>query len=134
MGAVVWILVGIGTITAVVWYAVWFSKLSPERKAEMRRQAEARRQQQQVAQRSKAIAEQRSKETKGTIGHRQPISKAGVRNEAGLACPRCGGAQFTAKRSVKGKTVGIATLGVGGLIAPKSQVKCVTCGAMFKRG
>jgi hypothetical protein len=42
--------------------------------------------------------------------------------------------QFTAKRSKKGKVIGFTTLGVGGLVAPKSQVKCVACGTMFKRG
>lgn len=41
-------------------------------------------------------------------------------------CPRCGGLDFKAKRSVKGK-VGL------GLLAPKSQVRCVACGLMFKR-
>ncbi len=66
---------------------------------------------------------------------RKRLSEAGVRTEGvGLACPKCGGAQFTAKRSNKGKAIGFATLGVGGLLAPKSQVKCVTCGTMFKRG
>lgn len=56
-------------------------------------------------------------------------------------CPKCGGTQFTAKRSKKGKGVGIAigavTLGLGAVavgLAPKSQVKCVTCGTMYKRG
>lgn len=42
-------------------------------------------------------------------------------------CPRCGGTAFKAKRSVKGKVA-------GGLLAPKTQVKCTTCGLMFKRG
>lgn len=43
------------------------------------------------------------------------------------ACPRCGGMQFTAKRSVKGKLA-------AGVLAPKTQVKCNSCGLMFKRG
>jgi uncharacterized protein with PIN domain len=42
-------------------------------------------------------------------------------------CPNCGGTEFTAKRSVKGK-IGF------GLLARKSQVRCVSCGTMFKRG
>jgi hypothetical protein len=42
-------------------------------------------------------------------------------------CPNCGGQQFTAKRSVIGK------LGFG-VLAAKSQVRCVTCGTVFKRG
>jgi ssDNA-binding Zn-finger/Zn-ribbon topoisomerase 1 len=66
---------------------------------------------------------------------RQKISEAGARTETGqLVCPKCGGAQFTAKRSKKGKVIGFTTLGVAGLVAPKSQVKCVTCGTMYKRG
>jgi predicted RNA-binding Zn-ribbon protein involved in translation (DUF1610 family) len=69
-----------------------------------------------------------------TYGRRKKLSAVGDRTDHGLACPKCGGTQFTAKRSKAGKTLGIATLGVGGLIAPKSQVKCVACGTMFKRG
>jgi hypothetical protein len=70
----------------------------------------------------------------GKIGTREQISAVGAKTDAGLACPKCGGSQFTAKRSKKGKVIGFATIGVGGLVAPKSQVKCVTCGTMFKRG
>ncbi len=71
---------------------------------------------------------------KGRMGSREPISAVGDQSSGGLACPKCGGAQFTAKRSNKGKLFGFMIVGVGGLIAPKSQVKCVTCGTMFKRG
>jgi hypothetical protein len=70
----------------------------------------------------------------GKLGERKKLSQVGAKSDAGLACPKCGGTQFTAKRSNKGKIVGISTLGVAGLIAPKSQVKCVTCGTMFRRG
>jgi len=70
----------------------------------------------------------------GSLGSRGKLSSVGTQTAAGLACPKCGGTQFTAKRSKKGKLLGITTLGVGGLVAPKSQVKCVTCGTMFKRG
>jgi hypothetical protein len=69
-----------------------------------------------------------------TMGAREKLSSAGVKTSHGLSCPKCGGTQFTAKRSNTGKVIGFATLGVGGLIAPKSQVKCVTCGLKFKRG
>lgn len=65
---------------------------------------------------------------------RKKISKAGATNDGGIRCPKCGGQQFTAKRSKLGKTIGVATVGVGALAAPKSQVKCVTCGTMYKRG
>lgn len=70
----------------------------------------------------------------GTVNHRQPLSDVGQQTSAGLACPKCGGTQFTAKRSMTGKIVGTATLGVGGLLAPKTRVKCVACGTMFLRG
>ena len=70
----------------------------------------------------------------GKKNERQMLSKVGNTTSGTLACPKCGGTQFTAKRSAKGKVIGFTTLGVGGLIAPKSQVKCVTCGTMFKRG
>jgi hypothetical protein len=70
----------------------------------------------------------------GAMGSRKPLSAVGAQTDHGLACPKCGGTQFVAKRSNKGKVVGFATLGVGGLVAPKSQVKCVTCGTMYKRG
>jgi hypothetical protein len=55
------------------------------------------------------------------------ISQVGVKSAGGLACPKCGGTNFTAKRSVGGK-VGL------GLLAPKTRVRCVTCGATFTRG
>ena len=63
----------------------------------------------------------------GRRGRRDPLSVVGDRSGPGLACPKCGGTQFTAKRSVLGKAI-------GGVLAPKSEVKCVTCGTIFKRG
>jgi len=64
----------------------------------------------------------------GTGFGRDRISSfANMSNDGTLRCPKCGGTNFTAKRSVKGK-IGI------GLLAPKTQVKCITCGKMFKRG
>ena len=75
-----------------------------------------------------------SKEYTGKKSERQKLSKVGDTESGTLACPKCGGTQFTAKRSSKGKMIGFATLGVGGLLAPKSEVKCVTCGTMFRRG
>jgi DNA-directed RNA polymerase subunit RPC12/RpoP len=55
------------------------------------------------------------------------ISKVGVQSQGGLACPKCGGTSFKAKRSAGGK------MGLG-LLAPKTRVKCVTCGAQYTRG
>jgi hypothetical protein len=55
------------------------------------------------------------------------ISKVGVQGGAGLQCPKCGGTQFKAKRSAGGKMA----LGV---LAPKTRVRCVTCGTQYTRG
>ena len=55
------------------------------------------------------------------------ISTVGVQGGGGLQCPKCGGSQFKAKRSAGGKM----TLGV---LAPKTRVKCVTCGTQYTRG
>lgn len=57
----------------------------------------------------------------------QPISQVGHHPGGVLACPKCGGTGFKAKRSVAGK-VAI------GLLAPKTQVRCTTCGTTYKRG
>ena len=65
---------------------------------------------------------------------RKKLSKAGEVGAGGLQCPKCGGTQFTAKRSKKGKVLGVVTVGVGVVAAPKTQVKCVACGKMFRRG
>lgn len=43
------------------------------------------------------------------------------------ACPRCGSTQFTAKRSMKGKMA-------AGILATKTQVRCVGCGQTYRRG
>jgi DNA-directed RNA polymerase subunit RPC12/RpoP len=55
------------------------------------------------------------------------ITKRGVHGAAGLQCPHCGGTQFQAVRSAGG----MMAIGV---FAPKSRVKCVTCGTKFFRG
>ena len=65
---------------------------------------------------------------------RRPISKAGNQTPHGLACPKCGGMQFKAKRGGLGKLVGVATAGVGTLAMPKRWVKCETCGTEYQRG
>lgn len=62
------------------------------------------------------------------------LSEVGRTDDGGLRCPNCGGTQFKAKRSGKAKVIGGLTVGLGALAAPKSRVKCVTCGEEFKRG
>ncbi len=45
-------------------------------------------------------------------------------------CPQCGGSQFEAVRSTARKLL----WGIGSLLAPADEVRCVTCGAKFNRG
>lgn len=65
---------------------------------------------------------------------RQKISQVGERTDAGLACPKCGSTQFKAKRTAFGKAAAITTIGVGAVLVPKRQVRCVACGTTYKRG
>ena len=110
----IWTLVFVAL--AIVWL-VWYSNLSDDRKEELRQERKAR-----------ATAKLEAKSQTGEVGFREPISSASHRpgNTAG-ACPRCGGTQFTAKRSIKGKVM-------VGVLAPKTQVKCEPFGAMYKGG
>ena len=50
------------------------------------------------------------------------------------SCPKCGGSAFKAKRSAMAKVLLVPTVGVGTLLAPKSRVRCVTCGTEYRRG
>ncbi len=68
------------------------------------------------------------------------LSRVGVNTTGGLACPRCGGTSFTARRSTKRRAVIAASvfvppgpLGFGAFLG-KNQVECVTCGHKYKRG
>lgn len=54
------------------------------------------------------------------------ISTVADRSSGALACPSCGGTTFKPKRS-KAKFI-------FGLLAPRSRVRCVTCGKTYKRG
>lgn len=79
---------------------------------------------------------------------RPDLSAVGVRTDSGLACPRCGGAQFKTKRSVKWKAglaggAALTALSAGAwapvLIASAATAKpkwvvCVTCGEVYNRG
>lgn len=55
------------------------------------------------------------------------ISEVGRRPDGTLGCPVCGGSQFTAKRSG-------GSMALLGILAPKTMVRCVTCGTTFRRG
>lgn len=74
------------------------------------------------------IAYDRRKRAGGELPlYRQRISEVGRSEGGGIACPACGGSQFTARRSMGGKAI-------AGLLAPKTVVECVTCGARYRRG
>ena len=64
---------------------------------------------------------------------RVAISEVGQRSAAGLACPKCGGTAFKAKRS-KGAKLLAAPLAIVIAVMPKTRVKCVTCGTEYLRG
>ena len=65
---------------------------------------------------------------------RTPISEVGVKGEGGLACPKCGGTQFQARRTKAART-GVVMGGLAGAAMTKQkQVTCVTCGTIYKRG
>ena len=68
------------------------------------------------------VSKERIKENK-----RKKFTEVAVATTTGeSSCPKCHGTSFTAKRSLKGKFK-------FGLMASKTQVKCVTCGSMFLR-
>jgi hypothetical protein len=50
-----------------------------------------------------------------------------------LSCPDCHGTSFDPRRSVTGRIITTATLGLGALFTPKSRVRCDTCGRSFER-
>lgn len=64
---------------------------------------------------------------------RADISKVGDRTPSGLACPKCGGTAFKAKRSRVAKLL-LAPVPIAIAAAPKSRVRCVTCGTEYLRG
>jgi ribosomal protein S27AE len=70
----------------------------------------------------------------------RPISEVGEHSAAGLACPKCGGTQFKAKRrglvkAAVAPTFVVPFVGAAAFAAaPKSRVKCVTCGNEYQRG
>lgn len=72
---------------------------------------------------------------------RAPISQVGDRSSGVLACPKCGGAQFKAKRRglAKGAAWAAAPITLGLTAAamaaiPKTRVQCVTCKTEYLRG
>lgn len=56
-----------------------------------------------------------------------------VDHDGNVRCPKCGGKQFTSKRTGKAKWAGVLTVGVGVLAMPK-RLKCQGCGQNLKTG
>lgn len=56
-----------------------------------------------------------------------------VDQDGNVRCPKCGGKQFTSKRTGKAKWAGVLTVGVGVAVMPK-RLKCQGCGENLKTG
>jgi hypothetical protein len=75
---------------------------------------------------------------------KQRLSKVGDTSTGVLACPKCKGTSFKAKRSLGAKltlgTAGVVALGVAPIgaaaagLAEETRVKCTICGTEYKRG
>ncbi len=131
-------------ILALVLVAWWLLRLREERglsTVERRalREGRAQRRRERLDKwQADAGRHQEEKQTKriqrGTARNTK-ISEVGRRtSDAGLACPRCGGAAFKARRSAKAR-VGVVATGVAGALVTRQrrqQVQCVSCGARYK--
>ncbi|MEO9224036.1 MAG: hypothetical protein ABI276_03500 [Acidimicrobiales bacterium] len=62
---------------------------------------------------------------------RKRISKVGDRSGGTVACPKCGGSDLAPRRSRRAKVVALPTLGLS--LTRRTRLKCVTCGAVYKR-
>ncbi len=71
-----------------------------------------------------------------------PISEVARRDASGIACPKCGGTQFKARRTGAARAgitgAAVLTAGLGGLAGAaatkQKRVTCVTCGTRHMRG
>lgn len=105
------LLVIIVFVVMTILYAIF---ATPEQKAKDRRKAAQRR--------------------AAKVAKSRPISQVGkVEGATGLACPKCGGNQFKARRS-NGKRVALAPMAILTPLTSQNQVQCVTCGAKYGRG
>jgi hypothetical protein len=128
---VVWTIVFIGVFIGLLLYYGFTEQ--GQKEAAAAREKKARQQQAKTT-------KQLSRKPGGKVD--APISVVGDQSHLGLACPKCGGSQFKAKRSGKARA-GIAvttvvTGGIGGVAAAgvtrQTKVKCVTCGTEYQRG
>ena len=84
------------------------------------------------ARRTRTLERDQAKAAGKNVGSRTGVPFSSVASEG--ACPKCGGDAFKAKRSRLAKVLLVPTVGVGALLAPKTRVKCVTCGTEYLRG
>lgn len=138
----------IGGIAALIGYRIWAKNFQggPEARAQRREEAAERKRQAFLAphkarQQGKSEVEARAAAqiAQGDKKIDAPISQVGKRDDGTLACLRCSGTQFKAKRSGAAKGVaatGVFVAGPIGLaaLANASQVQCVTCGTVYGRG
>lgn len=80
------------------------------------------------------------KAQRSTDAQERELRAAGPQmTERGLACPKCGGTQFKARRTAGDRTkiaAGTVTTGVGGVFSARKnqqKVQCVTCGTFYDR-
>lgn len=144
MGA--WIFLGV--LVAVVVLSLWVKNTAD--KAEQAKidamgadEREAYLRQKTIAAADRARNRQLAVQDRQLRKGKAPISSVGkAEGQAGLACPKCGGGQFKARRSTAARaTIGAATVATGGLaglgaaaVTRQKQVQCVTCGAKYMRG
>jgi len=121
----VWIVV-LGFVACVVAYGVWSATTEDGRAYAVKVAARA------ADRKAGKLSHQLDRG--GRVSAR--ISTVGTKSEAGgLACPRCGGTHFKARRSRAARYGGGVTLGVATLLVTKQkQVTCVTCGTRYDRG
>jgi len=70
------------------------------------------------------------------VGVAGPRRGTEVRDGQGtlVECPNCHGTAFRLVRSSTGLTAGFLIAGwLGALLAPRRQIRCVTCGATYPR-
>jgi len=90
------------------------------------------RKQQKMPPGERAAYQAEIRQKRGT--RHQRISEAAVHTPGGLTCPKCGGAQFKARRSNTKRVTLAATAAIATPLTRQNQVQCVTCGTKFKRG
>lgn len=113
------------------------------RAAEQRASGEHRRQERRAERAAESRGRRRAAMTSVRATELPILREVGIKLEGGgIACPRCNGTQFATGRQVGRKgtalTAGVVLAPVIGLavagLSTKAVVRCVTCGATYRRG